>query len=89
MEPSSGATALEQLLRPLPRSLTAELASALINLRADSDIQTRYDELAEKRTEGSLTMAEQDELEGIVRANTLLGLLQAEARSVLDRGNSG
>ena len=83
MKSGSDSTALEKLLRPLPRGLTAELARALVNLRADTETQARYDALAGKRTEGALTPAEQDELEGIVRANTLLGLLKAEAQSVL------
>ena len=76
-------TALERLLRPLPRGLTSELARALIDLRTDTETQARYDELAEKRTEGKLTATEQEELESIVRANTLLGLLKAEAQSLL------
>jgi hypothetical protein len=76
-------TALEKLLRPLPLHFTSDLARALVNLRADSEVQLRYDQLSEKRTEGSLTSTETEELEAIVRANTLLGLLQAEARLVL------
>ena len=56
---------------------------ALVNLRADSEVQSHYDQLSEKRTEGTLTAAEAEELEAMVRANTLLGLLQAEARLVL------
>jgi hypothetical protein len=83
MKTGSDTTALEKLLRPLPSGLTAELARALVNLRADAETQARYDALAEKRTEGALTPADQDELEGIVRANTLLGILKAEAQSVL------
>lgn len=77
-------TALEKLFRPLSRSLTVELARALVNLQADEETQTRYDTLAEKRTQGSLTPPEHDELEAIVRANTLLGLLKAEARLVVN-----
>ena len=78
------ATALEKLFRPLSRNLTAELARALVNLQADEETQTRYDTLAEQRTLGSLTPPEHDELEAIVRANTLLGLLKAEARLVVN-----
>jgi hypothetical protein len=78
-------SALEKLLRPLPLQFTSDLACALVNLRADSEVQSRYDQLSEKRTEGALTPAELEELEAIVRANTLLGLLQAEAQSVLGR----
>jgi hypothetical protein len=80
---TGGTNALEKLLRPLRSNLTAELARALVNLRADPETQSRYDELAEKRTEGALAPTELEELEAIVRANTLLGLFQAEAHSVL------
>lgn len=83
MNTAGDTTALERLLRPLPRGLTTELARALVSLQADAETQTRYDTLASKRTEATLTAAEQEELEAIIRANTLLGLLKAEARSVL------
>jgi hypothetical protein len=76
-------TALERLLRPLSRSFTAELARALIGLQADAETQARYDELAGKRTDGQLTPAEAAELESMVRANTLLGLLKTEAHTFL------
>ena len=59
---------------------TVDEATALVNLPADEKTQTRYDALAEKRSQGSLTPPEHGELEAIVRANTLLGLLKAEAR---------
>ena len=77
------ATALERLLRPLSQNLTLELARALVGVQADAETQTRYDELAAKRTEGQLTLAEQAELESIVCANTLLGVLKAEAHVFL------
>ena len=66
-----------QVIPGVPGSL------ALINLRADAETQARYNELAEKRTEGKLTPTEQEELEAMVRANTFLGLLKAEAQSLL------
>jgi hypothetical protein len=81
-------TALERLLRPLSRSFTIELAHALIGVEADAETQTRYDELAGKRTEGQLTPAEQAELEAIVRANTLLGVLKTEAHAFLAHGQA-
>jgi hypothetical protein len=83
MKTGGETTALEKLLRPLPLQFTTDLARALVNLRADSEVQFHYDELSEKHTEGTLTAAEAEELEAMVRANTLLGLLQAEARLVL------
>ena len=85
MKTSSDTTVLERLLRPLPRSMTAELARALVNLSADPETQARYDELAEKRSEGRLTEPEIEELEAFVRGNTFLGLIKAEAQSVLTR----
>ncbi len=76
-------TALERLLRPLSQNLNIELARALVSVQADAETQARYDELAGKRTEGQLTPAEQIELEAIVRANTLLGVLKTEAHALL------
>jgi hypothetical protein len=75
--------ALEKFLRPMARGLSTELARALVNLTADEETQARYDLLADKRTESQLTPAEQEELESLVRVNTLLGILKAEARAVL------
>ena len=74
---------LERLLRPLRRQLSTELASALVRLEADADVQTRYEELAAKNTEGTLTAAERAELESLVRANSILSLLKAQARAFL------
>jgi hypothetical protein len=76
---------LERLLRPLRRELSHELAAALLRLKADDEVQARYDELASKNTEGSLSSEERAELESLVRANSILGLLKAEARAVLQR----
>ena len=78
--------ALERLLRPLSREMTADLARALIGIRADEETQARYDELAAKHSNGQLPPEEQAELESIVRANTLLGVLKAEARIKLANG---
>lgn len=86
MANGSETSALEKLLRPLSRELTVELARALVNIQADAETQARYDALADKRTEGQLTPQEQAELEAIVRANTLLGVLKAEARVFLAHG---
>ena len=81
-------SALERLLRPLSRELTVDLARALINVQADAEIQSRYDELADKCSAGALAPDEQAELESIVRANTLLGVLKAEARALLANGKA-
>ena len=67
----------------MPAQMSAELARALVNLQADEQTQVRYEELATLRTEGRLTAPEQEELEAMVRANTLVGLLKAAAMSAL------
>ena len=78
-------TALARLLKPLTRTLTEELARGLINIQADEEIQARYDCLAEKRSNGKLSADELTELEAMVHANTLLGILKVEARAFLDQ----
>jgi hypothetical protein len=75
---------LERLLRPLQRELSLELANALVRLRADDEVQNRYDELADKNTAGTLLPDERVELASLVRANSLLGALKIEARAIVE-----
>jgi hypothetical protein len=88
MPSSKEFSALERLLRPLSRDLSVELARALVTIQADGDTQSRYDELATKRTEGQLNDDELAEVDSIVRANTLLGILKTEAHAVLGNPNA-
>lgn len=81
-------SAFEQLLRPLRRGLNAELAALLLRMQADEEVQARYEDLAERNTEGQLSSAEQNELAAIVRANSLLTVLKAEARAFLQHPNA-
>jgi hypothetical protein len=81
-------SAFEQLLRPLRRELNAELAALLLRMQADDEVQARYEDLAERNTEGQLSPAEQNELASIVRANSLLTVLKAEARAFLQHPNA-
>ncbi len=83
MANSEDLASLERLLRPLRRELSAELAGALVRLKADAEVQARYDQLAGKNTDGTLTADERLELESLVRANSVLSLLKAEARAFL------
>jgi molybdenum cofactor cytidylyltransferase len=50
-------------------------------LRADSAVQSRVDELAEKSTSGTLTGEERSEYEAYVAASTFIAILQAKARN--------
>ena len=70
-------------MRPLARNLSADLARALVTLRADDETQARYDELADKNSQGALSPEEAWELGAIVRANTFLGILEAQALATL------
>ncbi len=88
MADGASTSALERLLRPLSRELTVDLSRALISVQAGAETQSRYDELADKCSAGALAPDEQAELEAIVRANTLLGVLKAEARAFLGNGKS-
>ena len=83
MKTNGDISGLERLLRPLSRGLTTELAHALVDLTADEETQARYNALADKKNQGKLTPLEEEELESLVRANTLLGVLKAEAQLVL------
>jgi hypothetical protein len=76
-------SSLEQLLRPLRRELNAEFAAALLRMQADDEVQNRYEYLAERNTEGVLDPEERIELTSLVRANSLLSVLKAEARAFL------
>jgi hypothetical protein len=76
-------SSLERMLRPLRRELNAELAAALLRMQADDELQGRYEYLAERNTEGLLEPDEQIELTSLVRANSLLSVLKAEARAFL------
>ena len=85
MADQSDLGSLERLLRPLRRELSTELAGALVRLQADSEVQARYDELADKNTENALSPEERVELESLVHANSILTVLKAEARAILER----
>lgn len=48
MATASESEVLAKLMRPLSRDLSADLAGALVTLRADDETQARYDELGRK-----------------------------------------
>jgi hypothetical protein len=52
-------------------------------MQADAEVQTRYEYLAERSTEGLLDSEEQFELASLVRVNALISVLKAEARAFL------
>jgi hypothetical protein len=74
---------LDRLLDPLTRSFTPAAARALVNFRADPDIQARINELADKCNEGVLSPTERAEYERYVHAIDLIAILQEKARRLL------
>ena len=76
---------LSQLLEPVGEMMPIEFAAKLAGMRATPEIQARIDELADRCNEGELSDEERAEYEAYVDAIDLISILQAKARSVLDR----
>jgi hypothetical protein len=77
------ATTLDRLIEPVVRTFTPEVAKALIQLRADPELQAHMDELAEKCNEGKLTAEEREEYDTSIRFANYLAIMQAKARKLL------
>jgi hypothetical protein len=74
---------LDRLVDPLSRCLTPESARRLLALRADPQLQSQIDQLAEKCNEGTLTPKEQAEYASYVSFGTFVALLKSKARQLL------
>lgn len=85
---SRSSAIVDRLVEPFVRTLTPEAARALVQLRADPELQARMDELAEKCNEGQLTPDERDEYDTSIRFGSFLAILQAKARALLQRSES-
>ena len=79
----STAAYLDRILDPVTQCFTPDVARRLSELRADTELQARLDELADKCTEGALTEDERSEYETYVRAGNLISILQAKAREFI------
>ena len=74
---------LDRLLDPIRDCLTVEVASRILNLRADESVQTRLDQLADRNAEGIITAEERSEYESLVSAGNLIAVFQAKACAIL------
>lgn len=74
---------LDQLVAPLGDCLTPESARRLLALKADSGLQTRVNELAERHGRGELTAEEQAEYGRYVAYSTFVAILKSKARQLL------
>jgi hypothetical protein len=67
----------------MSEGMSRELARELVALKVDQDTQSRYEQLAEGRREGTLTDDDEAELQDLVQVNSVLSMLKAEARLLL------
>ena len=74
---------LDRLLDPLTEAFTPQVASALLKLRADSELEAHIAELRRKANDGALTPAEDAEYKDFVETLDLISIIQAKARRFL------
>jgi hypothetical protein len=63
-------------------------AEALLRLRAPAPVQERMEVLADRCTEGTLSEAEREEYEQLIRVGNFISILQARARRQLAAGQA-
>ncbi|NLX98132.1 MAG: hypothetical protein GXY83_18380 [Rhodopirellula sp.] len=87
----STSTYLDQFLEPVTRALTPEIASVIVNLRADAETESRISVLRRKASEGTLTTQEDADYKDFVEAVDVISILQSKARKILaeDRREHG
>ena len=78
-------TALDELLDPVARCFTPEVARQIASLQADPALESRLDELARKANEGELSEREHEQYEAYVEAIDVIAVLQSKARRILAR----
>lgn len=82
-------TILGQLLDPIGKCLTPDVARRIADLRAPAEVQERLEILAERCTEGQLTEEEKDEYDVYVKALNFIAILQAKARKIRAQPDQG
>jgi hypothetical protein len=83
MPSSYESAALDEVLEPIARCFTPDVARQIVALQAGHTLQARLDELASKANEGELTEQEREQYEAYVEAIDLISILQAKARKIL------
>ena len=78
-------TLLDRVIEPFAECLTASAARKIVALRADDEMQTRVDELADKANDGRLTDEERAEYDRYLAAFHFVTIMQARARRLLDQ----
>jgi len=83
MSSKLNASTLDRLLTPAGNSMPGEVAEWLVQLHADTDLQARVDELADKNTAGLITPTELAEYDEYLQAAEVIAVLQVKARRTL------
>lgn len=76
-------TLLDRLVEPFAECLTAEAAQKIAALRAEPELQSRIDELAEKANLGTLSEDESADYDRYLAAFHFVTVMQARARRLL------
>jgi hypothetical protein len=87
MSASHHPSIIDRIVEPLDRTMKPEVARWLVALRAGSDLQQRYDELADRNTAGVLSPDELAEYDEYLLLAQFVATLQARARTVLSSAN--
>ena len=82
MATTSESLAFDRGVRPVLEIVLPEKANAVIDFRADPELQARIEELARRSTEGELTEDERAEYSGYVRANKFIAILKRQAQQI-------
>ena len=80
---STGRAAFDRGVRPVLQIVFRDKSEAVLNYRADAELQRRIEVLAAKANEGQLREEERAEYEGYVRANKFVAILQRLARQMI------
>ena len=76
---------LDHFLEPVTEALTPEAARAIVELRADPELESRIEELRRKSNQGTLTPEEDAEYKEFVEALDVIAIIQAKARNALTK----
>jgi hypothetical protein len=74
---------LAKILDPVAQCFTPEVAKRVAELRADSAVQARIEELADKCNEGTITPEEMAEYDAYIQALDVVAVLQKKARTLI------
>jgi hypothetical protein len=86
--PGSEVAILNRLIQPERNNLPATAARAFLKIDFDEGDRRRMRELSQKAQEGSLSAAEQTEIDSYERVGHLLDLLHSKARRSLKANGS-